>query len=240
MLVRVAAALAVAAVAAGATDRASSTRINVYAATSLAEALPQIHAHKYSFGGSNTLAAQIKQGAPADVFASADPSLTQDLFRLRLVEKPLFLVSNTLVLAVPRSNPAGIRSVFDLRRKPVKLVLAAPRVPAGRYARQTLRKLGLAGALTKVVSEEPDVKSVVAKIALREADAGIVYATDVRPAAGKVAAVRIPAWSQPKIRYEIAVVRSSGNREAARAFVKLVTTGKRARAILARAGFGVR
>ena len=91
-------------------------------------------------------------------------------------------MTNRLVLIVPRSNPAGLRSVYDLRRKDVKLVVGEARVPVGTYTRQVLRRLGTLSVLDKVVSEEPDVKGVVAKVALGQADAGFVYATDARVA----------------------------------------------------------
>ena len=102
------------------------------------------------------------------------------------------------MLAIPRSNPAGLRSVFDLRRKSVKLVIGTARVPIGAYTRQVMRNLGMTSLLSKVVSEEPDVKSIVGKVALGEADAGFVYRTDVQPVRSRVSAIAIPAWAQPK------------------------------------------
>jgi molybdate transport system substrate-binding protein len=110
-------------------------------------------------------------------------------------------------------------------------------VPVGSYTRTVLRKLGLSSVLAKVVSQESDVKGVVGKVALGQADAGFVYVTDVRPVAGDVTSLRIPAWAQPRVRYEIAVVSSSPRKTAARAWVKrvLAKTGQTA---LARAGFG--
>jgi molybdate transport system substrate-binding protein len=173
------------------------------------------------------------------VFASASPSFTQDLFRERLVERPVTFASNELVLAVPKSNPAGLRTVFDLRRKDPKLVIGTASVPIGTYTRQVLRRLGLTSVLAKVVSHEPDVKGIVGKLALGQADAGFVYRTDVRPVADRVAAIRIPARAQPKIRYEIAVVAGSPRRRAARAWVSMLTTDPRARRLLSRAGFGL-
>jgi molybdate transport system substrate-binding protein len=140
-------------------------------------------------------------------------------------------------MIVPKSNPAGLTSVYDLARKNVKLVIAAPAVPVGSYTRTVLRKLGLSSVLGKVVSQESDVKSVVGKVALGQADAGFVYVTDVKPVAGDVASIRIPAWAQPRVRYEIAVVRSSSQKVAARAWITRVR-GKTGQAALARAGFG--
>jgi molybdate transport system substrate-binding protein len=221
---------------AGARERAP--KLTVFAAASLTEAFQAFDsAEAYSFAGSNTLAAQIKQGARADVFASASPQYTQDLFRAGLVEKPVTFATNRLVLIVPKSNPAGLASVYDLARKNVKLVVAAPAVPVGSYTRTVLRRLGLSSVLTKVVSQESDVKSVVGKVALGQADAGFVYVTDVKPVAGDVASIRIPAWAQPRVRYEIAVVRSSSQKAAARAWIARVR-GKTGQAALARAGFG--
>ena len=219
---------------------AETPKLTVYAAASLTDVMPRIDAHqRYSFGGSNQLAFQIRQGAPADVFMSASPEFTQALYRDRLVEKPHRFCSNKLVLAVPRSNPAGLRTVFDLNRKDVKLVVGTARVPVGSYTREVLRRLGMSSVLTKVVSEEPDVKSIVGKVALGQADAGFVYSTDVRVASDRLRAIRIPPWAQPKVHYEVAVVRSSEHRAAARAWIARLERG-RARRMLRAAGFGIR
>jgi molybdate transport system substrate-binding protein len=222
-------------------ETAAATRLTIYAAASLTEVFPRIDRRPaYSFAGSNQLALQIRQGAPADVFASAAPNFTQDLHRERRVEKPRTFASNKLVLAIPRSNPAGLRSVFDLRRKSVKLVIGTARVPIGAYTRQVLRNLGMTSVLSKVVSEEPDVKSIVGKIALGEADAGFVYRTDVQPVKDRVRAIFLPAWAQPKVRYELAVVSSSRNKAAARAWMRMILTSARARRLLEQAGFGLK
>jgi molybdate transport system substrate-binding protein len=216
-------------------------RLNVYAASSLTEVFRRVDWRPaYNFAGSNQLALQIRQGAPADVFASAAPSFTQELFRERRVERPRTFATNTLVLAIPRSNPAGIRSVFDLRRRGVKLVIGTSRVPIGAYTRKVLRNLGLTSVLSRVVSEEPDAKSIVGKIGLGEADAGFVYRTDVQPVRGRVTAIAIPARAQPKVRYELAVVASSRNEAAARHWVRMILTNPRARRFLRQAGFGLR
>ena len=233
------AALAAALVLAPVGGAGSSARVTVYAASSLTEALPRIDTRpNYSFAGSNQLAFQIKQGAPADVFASASPSYTQALYREGLVERPRTFASNALVLAVPRSNPAGLRSVFDLRDKNVRLVVGSAAVPVGDYTRRVLRRLGLSDALDKVVSQEPDVKSIVGKVALGEADAGFVYRTDVRAASDRLRAIAIPAWAQPAVRYEVVVVRASRHRAEARRFVAALAT-PRARRLLRQAGFTV-
>jgi molybdate transport system substrate-binding protein len=221
--------------------RPDAPRLKVYAAASLTEVFRQIDpSPAYNFAGSNQLAFQIERGGAADVFASASPELTQALFREGLVERPVTFASNRLVLAVPRSNPAGLRSVFDLARKDVKLVVGGERVPVGSYTRRVLRRLGLTSVLSKVVSREPDVKGIVGKVALGQADAGFVYATDVKPVADRVTAIAIPAWAQPKVRYEIAVVKAGRKASAARAWVRMLRTSARARRLLVQAGFGLR
>jgi molybdate transport system substrate-binding protein len=221
-------------------ETAAAPRLTIYAASSLTEVFPRIDRRPaYNFAGSNQLVLQIRQGAPADIFASAAPTFAQDLYRERRVEKPRTFASNRLVLAIPRSNPAGVSSVFDLRRKSVKLVIGTARVPIGAYTRKVLRNLGMTSVLSKVVSEEQDVKSIVGKVALGEADAGFVYRTDVQPVKDRVRAIAIPAWAQPKVRYEIAVVSSSRNKAAARAWVRMILTNARARRALKRAGFGL-
>jgi molybdate transport system substrate-binding protein len=220
---------------------AGSPKLTILAASSLTEVFPRIDRRAaYSFAGSNQLAVQIEQGAPADLFASASPAYTQRLYRKRLVEKPRTFASNALVLVVPQSNPAGLSSVFDLRGRNVKLVIGTKAVPIGGYTRRVLQKLGLNDVLSKVVSEEPDVKSIVGKLAMGEADAGFVYRTDVRAAAGRLKAIRIPARGQPEVRYEIAVVRSSRHKAAARSWIRTLTMTPRPRLLLRRAGFIVK
>jgi molybdate transport system substrate-binding protein len=221
----------------GVAGTAQAADPTVYAAASLTETFPKIDPRaRFSFGGSNTLAFQIRQGAPGDVFASAAPSFTQELFRDGLVERPVFLAFNRLALIVPRSNPAGIDSVYDVNRDGIKLVVANSRVPVGCYTRTVLRNLGLTGALRNVVSQETDVKSVIGKVALGQADAGFAYVTDARAAASELRSVAIPVFAQPRVRYEIAVVKGAANTTEARAFVR-VATGPRGRRILAQAGF---
>ena len=219
----------------------ATPRLNILAAASLTEVFKRIDARQaYSFGGSNQLAFQIRQGAPADVFVSASPLYTQRLFLEGLVERPRFLVTNSLVLAIPRSNPAGIRTVFDLEQKDVKLVVGTPQVPVGAYTREVLQRLGMTSVLDKVVSQEPDVKGIVGKVALAQADAGFVYHTDIAPVASRVRGIAIPGWAQPNVRYEIAVVKAGKRKAAARAWVKKIRTGPRARKLLRQAGFGLK
>ena len=223
--------------AGAASARPAQSPLNIYSAASLTEAFRALDSRqRYNFGGSNALETQIRQGAPADIFASAAPLNTQNLFRAGLVERPVTFTANRLALIVPKSNPAGIRSVYDLRRKPVKLVIAAPAVPVGGYTRTVLRKLGLSSVLSKVVSQESDVKAVTGKIALGQGEAGFVYVTDARPVADDVTVIRIPAWAQPRVRYEIAVVNRSENKPAARAWIRMLLAVKGQNA-LKNAGF---
>jgi molybdate transport system substrate-binding protein len=216
-----------------------ASQITVFAAASLTETFPKIdRAPRYSFAGSDQLAFQIQQGAPADVYAAASPKYPEQLFAQGLVLKPVVFATNRLVLLLPASNPAGIRSVFDLERSGIKLVIGQKGVPIGDYTRTILKNLGLSSVLSNVVSQETDVKSIVGKVVLGEADAGFVYVTDAKPVAGKVKVVRLPGWAQPKVKYEIAVVKASPNRVAAQAFVRKVLA-KNGRAALAAAGFGL-
>ena len=211
--------------------------LTVFAAASLTNVFPQIDgSQRYSFAGSNTLAAQITQGAPADVFASANTTLPWQLYAKGLVTKPIVFARNSLVLIVPRSNPAHIHSVSDLRKPDVKLVIAAPGVPVGDYTLKVLQNLKLTDALDNVVSREPDVRGVLAKVALGEADAGFVYSTDARTVPGKVQTIRIPGWAKPVIAYAAAAVRSSPHLAAAQAWVKGLRS-KAAQAKLLAAGF---
>ena len=224
--------------AAGAGARRTATPpLTIYAAASLTEVFKTLDpGQHYSFAGSNALETQIRNGAPADVYASAAPLNTQRLFKAGIVEKPVTFTANRLALIVPKSNPAGIKSIYDLRSKPVKLVVAAPAVPVGGYTLTVLRKMGLSSVLGRVVSRESDVKAVTGKVALGQADAGFVYVTDARPVSDQVSVIRIPAWAQPRVRYEIAVVSKSPNKTAARAWVKMVLSAK-GQTALKKAGF---
>jgi molybdate transport system substrate-binding protein len=217
----------------------AGARLTVYAAASLTDVFPRIdRAARYSFAGSDQLAYQIGEGARADVFAAASPKYPKQLYAAGLVEKPRAFATNELVLIVPRENNAGIHSVFDLRRAGLRIVIAAKGVPAGDYTRKALAALGLGSVLKNVVSEEDDVKGVLAKVALGEADAGFVYRTDVVAAARDVLAIKLPHRARPSIVYTLAVVKSSQHKAAARAFVARVL-GARGRVALRRAGFGM-
>jgi len=217
----------------------AAAKLTVLAAASLTGVLPQIDkAPRYSFAGSDQLAFQIQQGAPADVYAAASPKYPDQLYAQGLVFKPRVFATNELVLIIPRANDAGIHSVYDLRQSGVRLVIGAQGVPVGDYTRKALAALGLSSVLKNVVSEETDVKGVVAKVALGEADAGFVYRTDALAARRDVAAIKLPQQAQPTIAYELAVVRSTKHLKAARAFVTRVL-GNPGRLALARAGFGL-
>jgi molybdate transport system substrate-binding protein len=215
----VAALLAGAAVAS--TGGRTADRPVVLAAASLTEVLPRIVPEaSYSFGSSNALAEQARRGAPFDVYLSASPIYTQALFREGLARKPIPFATNSLVVIVPRSNPAKIKTVFDLAKRPkLKLVVAGPKVPIGLYTREVLKRLGLLRVLKKTVSLEPDVKGIVGKVALGQADAGFVYRTDVAPVVSRVRAIRIPDRAQPTVVYELAIAAKPKSLEAAQDFV---------------------
>jgi molybdate transport system substrate-binding protein len=212
----------------------------VFAAVSLTEVFPKIDpSPRYSFAGSDQLALQIRQGAPADVYAAASPKYTQLLYHDGLVRKPITFATNKLIVIVPKSNPAQVDSVYDLRRQGVKVVIGDRGVPIGAYTRQLLDALGITDTVMRnVVSQETDVKGIVSKVALGEADAGFVYVTDAKPVASKVRKILLPGWAQPLIRYQIAIVSSTPRKVGARAFIQKVTS-KRGRLLLKRAGFGL-
>ena len=218
----------------------SGAPITVFGAASLTEVLTRVdNGPRYSFAGSDQLALQIRQGAPADVFAAASPKYTELLYRDGFVLKPVVFATNRLIVIVPRSNPAKIANVYDLRRQGIKLVVGDKAVPIGAYTRQILDTLGITNDVMKnVVSQETDVKGIVAKVALGEADAGFVYRTDAKPVASRTRAVALPAWAQPPINYEAAVVKASPNQTAGKAFVKKLIS-VRGRKLLTQAGFGV-
>ncbi len=222
------------------TSTSAGGRITVLAAASLTQAFPRIDASpRYSFAGSDQLALELQQGAPADVYAAASPKFPELLYRNGLLHKPVVFATNKLVVIVPRGNPAHIASVYDLRRLGTRVVIGDKSVPIGAYTRQILDTLGITNdVMQNVVSEETDVKGIVAKVALGEADAGFVYVTDARTAATQLKDVPLPSWAQPQVRYEIAVVRSSSRAAAARAFVMRVLS-PRGRLVLRRAGFGL-
>jgi molybdate transport system substrate-binding protein len=201
----------------------------------------------FDFAGSQTLAVQIAQGASADVFASADDkTMTSVADAGLLAGKPLVFANNRLVVIVPAANPARLQRVQDLARPTLKLVLAGEAVPVGHYAREVIGKLGAlpsypAGyqskVLANVVSNEESVKGVVTKVELGEADAGVVYSSDVTPKlSAKVMRIEIPAEQNIKATYLIGQIRTASNAPLAKEFIDLVlsTVGQQ---VLVAAGF---
>ncbi len=211
----------------------------MFAAASLTKVFPQIDpGAKYTFGGSGALETQIEQGAPADVFAAASPKQPAELYAKGSVDKPVEFATNTLVLIVPKSNPAHITSVTDITKPGVKLVICNATVPCGDYARTAFANLGITtSAMKNVVSQTTDVTQTVAEVALGQADAGFVYITDADAAKGKVSVVRLPASAKPQAEDFIAVVKSGPNQAAAKAFVQKVLSAQ-SQAKLRAAGFG--
>lgn len=244
-----AAALACLALLAGACTRGTGFRreLTVLAASSLAGVLPDAGARfedahpgvsvRFSFGPSDGLLAQIRRGAPADVFCSASERWMDEAARNPGIEDRTVFAQNSLAIAVPPSNPAGVWAVQDLARKGVKVVLAAPGVPIGDYAREMLARAGIERAtLANVVSNELDDQAVIAKIASGSADAGVVYGTDFTPdLAGRIRRIEIPAAVNVTATYSAAVVAGSKNSDVARELVDFLAGP--ARSIFTRAGF---
>ncbi|MGI8809597.1 MAG: molybdate ABC transporter substrate-binding protein [Acidimicrobiales bacterium] len=223
-----AAVLATACGSSGAADR----NLTVAAAASLTEAfedLGRATGVAFSFAGSQQVVAQVEAGAPVDVVATAEPEAMDRLSRAGLVDPPRTFAANRLAIAVGPGNPRRIRGLADLAGDGLKVVLADPTVPAGRYAVQVLER---AGARVRPVSLELDVKAVARKVAAGEADAGIVYATDLAAGTG----VAIPDASNVVVTYPVAVVRASTNRGRAEAFVDRLL-GPPGRDALAARGF---
>jgi molybdate transport system substrate-binding protein len=202
------------------------------AKTKLAAADPDLNL-TYNFAGSNALVAQIQQGAPADVFASADQKNMQTLATAGLVETPVTFAKNKLQIAVAAGNPKGITGLADLAKPGVTVVVCAVGVPAGDYTRTVLAKKGIT---VTPKSLEVDVKSALAKVTSGEADATVVYVTDVSAGGAKVQGVTIPDADQPDISYPIAVVKATKNHTTAQAFVDSAVSGEVQRSLEA-AGF---
>ena len=227
--------LAAAAFAGG--SHAARPRLTVFAAASLTNVFPHLDARaRYSFGGSNMLAAQIEQGLPADVFASANRGLPWQLHRKGLVSRPVVFTANKLVIVIAHGNPLHLHSVHDLERSGLKIVMAAAGVPVGDYTRIVLGRLGLSELVDKAVAQETDVREVLSQVALGEADAGFVYATDARTVRGKVGVIGLPKSAQPQVLYAAAAVKSSGHLQAAKTWVQRLLT-KQAQKKLRAAGF---
>jgi molybdate transport system substrate-binding protein len=188
-----------------------------------------------SFAGSADLATQISQGARADVFASADSKNMDKLQQAGLVDgEPRFFATNTLAIAVPPGNPAGIRSFADLAKPGTRLVRCAPQVPCGAAASAVERQTGTD---LNPVSEENSVTEVLGKVISGEADAGLVYVTDVKAAAGKVEGIPFPEAAATVNSYPIAAIAGSRNSSAGQGFLDLITSPA-GQQVLAKAGFG--
>src|SRR3954463_173534 len=173
---------------------AAAQAVTVYGAASLSSAFPVIDkAPKYTFAGSNQLQLQIERGAPADLFASASPAEPQALFREGKCSRPVTFATNVLVLVSPRNTPAGRRSVCGLRGGNPRLAVGTAGVPIGAYTRQLLRRMQLSSVLdTNIVSLEPNVSGIVAKVGLGSADAGFAYFSDWKAAAARTARIDLP------------------------------------------------
>jgi molybdate transport system substrate-binding protein len=234
----------------------AAQEITVYAAASLTDAFTELAPLlaqgsapvrvRFNFAGSQQLAVQLEQGAPADVFAAADQRWMAYLTERKLTAgAPRIFAHNWLVVILPASNPAGIRGLEDLSRPGVKLVVGADAVPVGKYTREVIKRLGqrqgfppdYAGkVLASVVSQEENVKSVLAKVQLGEADAGFVYRSDVTGRiAPSIRVLDIPEDANVLASYPGAVLAGSADPAGARAFVSLLL-GPRGQEVLARHG----
>lgn len=228
--------------AAPATPQGLSGSITVFAAASLTKTFGTLAtgfeaAHPgvtvaTSFAGSAELVTQIVAGAPVDVFASADEEKMAKVSAL--AETPVDFATNVLEIAVPPGNPAHIATFADLARSGVKTVVCAPVVPCGTA---TVAVEKAAGVMLHPVSEENSVTDVLGKVSTGQADAGLVYVTDVRRAGSSVTGIPFPESKSVVNTYPIATLKDSRNPALARAFVAYVT-GKVGRSVLAAAGFG--
>jgi len=219
--------------------------ITVFAAASLTGAFTEVGtaftakypeaSAKFSFDASSALVQQITQGAPADLFASADSSNMDKLTAGGLNgSAPVVFATNSLQIIVGRGNPKGISGLADLGKSGLKVVLCAPEVPCGKYAAQSLQS---AGATVNPASLEQNVKGVVTKVTAGEADAGIVYSTDVKAAGDKAAGVEIPTTVNVIATYPIASIKSSKETDVNEAFISFLL-GSEGQAILKKYGFG--
>ena len=217
--------------------------ITVFAASSLKETFTTLGkqfeaAHpgdtvKFSFGASSTLATQITDGAPADVFASAAPKNMETIVSAGDASNPQDFAKNTAEIAVPPSNPANVTSVNDLAKSSVKTALCQPQVPCGVVAAEVFKN---AKITVKPVTLQPDVKSVLTQVELGNVDAGVVYVTDVMAAGSKVKGVTIPADLNASTLYPIATIKSSKHASIAKEFVDYVLSPA-GQQVLTAAGF---
>jgi molybdate transport system substrate-binding protein len=226
----------------GGSDGGSSQTLTVLAAASLTKPFADLGrqfeaAHpgvrvRFSFGGSADLASQIQSGAPADVFASADTATMAQLGPT--ARGPRDFATNTLEIAVPPGNPDHVTGLADLARPGVKVVVCAPEVPCGRAA---LAVASAAGLTLRPVSREQSVTDVLGKVSTGEADAGLVYVTDVKGAGGTVDGIAFPESAGVVNTYPIAALGTSPHPALARQFVDFVL-GPAGRGLLTDAGFG--
>ncbi|WP_326598865.1 molybdate ABC transporter substrate-binding protein [Streptomyces sp. NBC_01803] len=222
-------------------DGGDSATLTVLAATSLTDVFTRAgevyeDAHpgvtvRFSFAGSQELAAQVTQGAPADVLVTADARTMADV--AGETGEPAVIARNELVIVTPPDNPADVADLADLADPALRLVLAAPEVPAGRYGQQILDAQGLD---VTPDSQEPNVRAVLGKVQLGEADAGLVYVTDATAAGDAVRAVPIPAGQNVTAEYPAAALNGSDHADQAQEFVDWLTTPE-AEALLTDAGF---
>jgi molybdate transport system substrate-binding protein len=189
---------------------------------------------KFNYAGSSDLAQQIVNGAPADVFAAASDATMKTVTDANLTAaKPVTFAKNVLQIATPPGNPKGIATFADLAKPGVKVVVCAPQVPCGAAAQKIEKARNI---MLKPVSEEADVKSVLSKVQTADADAGLVYVTDVNSAGNKVQGVNFPEASQASTNYPIAVLKNAPSADLANQFVTMVT-GEQGQKALEQAGF---
>jgi len=228
----------------GSGSGASKPALTVSAAASLKDAFTAYGKRfadaspRFSFAGSDELAAQIEQGVKPDVYAAANTKLPEQLYAKGLIDKPVVFAGNRLVLAVP-AGQSRMASLADVEKPGVTLAIGSASVPIGSYTRSVLDKLPgdqRRAILRNVRSEEPDVAGIVGKLTQRAVDAGFVYISDVRGASGKLKAIELPAQVQPSVAYDAAVVRGATHPRQARAFIDGLLSGAGARA-LQQAGF---
>ncbi len=226
----------------GGADGDRDTALVVSAASSLQTAFTAYGERfgdvRLSFGGSDELAAQIRNGVKPDVYASASASLSDDLFAEGLVERPIVFARNRLVLAVPAQSSA-ISHLEDVTRPGVDLAVGSASAPVGVYTREMVSRLApdeQKAILANVRSEEPDVKGIVGKLAQGAVDAGFVYVTDVAATHGALRAIELPDDIAPPVAYGVAVVAGADHPRLARAFIDGLLDGD-GRSALRRAGF---
>ncbi|WP_298991341.1 molybdate ABC transporter substrate-binding protein [uncultured Pseudokineococcus sp.] len=218
--------------------------LTVFAAASLTEAVGELATVmeqenpgltvRTSFAGSSDLAAQVEQGAPADVLATADERTMQRVVDAGLAADPVPFATNSLVVVTPPDDPDGVASFADLARPGLAVVVCAPQVPCGAA---TERLEQLTGTTLQPVSEAGSVTDVLGAVTSGQADAGVVYATDARRAGDAVRTVEVPEADGAVNSYPVAVLADAAEPAAARAFVDLLT-GPEGREVLAQAGFG--